>query len=262
MERDVPAEVTPDNGIVRTRAQAASRRFSPRRSEALMPARCNAEIQERPGGKRRRGNSLPPHVPPERHLKTQPVQSIFHYACHTFALRTFLDQPGDGRTPPEIPATCVRWALLIGPILRIGSANRLEGLARCADRKELGLARGFGDDRIEVWDVADSNPWETLVENQGFNDGKNLYGMEHIQHHHPNSMLVNWLFLLLALMIERLYRNRYLHRRTHLILTAIQRRAPLPVGSLSGVRKSLAPTFRNRWGQNQPIDSGRRSSTI
>ena len=52
--------------------------------------------------------------------------------------------------------------------------------------------------------------WE--IENQGFNDGKNLYGMEHIQHHHPNSMLVNWLFLLLALMIERLYRIRYLHR--------------------------------------------------
>lgn len=42
--------------------------------------------------------------------------------------------------------------------------------------------------------------WE--IENQGFNDGKNLYGMEHIQHHHPNSMLVNWLFLLLALIIE------------------------------------------------------------
>jgi hypothetical protein len=26
--------------------------------------------------------------------------------------------------------------------------------------------------------------WE--IENQGFNDGKNLFGMEHIQHHHPN----------------------------------------------------------------------------
>ena len=22
---------------------------------------------------------------------------------------------------------------------------------------------------------------------------KNLYGMKHIQHHHPNSLLVNWL---------------------------------------------------------------------
>lgn len=34
--------------------------------------------------------------------------------------------------------------------------------------------------------------WET--ENQGCNDGKNCYGMEHIQHHHPNSLLLNWLF--------------------------------------------------------------------
>jgi hypothetical protein len=62
--------------------------------------------------------------------------------------------------------------------------------------------------------------WE--IENQGFNDAKNLYGMEHIQHHHPNSMLVNWLFLLLAVIIERLYRIRYLHRGSHRILTAIQ----------------------------------------
>ena len=43
--------------------------------------------------------------------------------------------------------------------------------------------------------------WE--IENQCFNDAKNLYGIEHIQHHHSNSMLVNWLFLLLALIVER-----------------------------------------------------------
>jgi hypothetical protein len=127
----------------------------------------------------------------------------------------------------------------------------------------------FGEDRIEVWDADDFDPWENLdwptvrvlryrqhkpngtviqadwltnfslarlgtrtffklaksrweIENQGFNEGKNLYGMEHIQHHHPNSLLVNWLFLLLAWMIERLYRNRYLHRGTHPVLTAMQ----------------------------------------
>ena len=62
--------------------------------------------------------------------------------------------------------------------------------------------------------------WE--IENQGFNEAKNLYGMEHIQHHHPNSMLVNWLFILLALNIERLYRIRYLHRGSHPRLTAMQ----------------------------------------
>lgn len=64
------------------------------------------------------------------------------------------------------------------------------------------------------------SPWE--IENQGFNEGKILYGMEHIQHHHPNSMLVNWLFLLLALMIGRTYRIRYLHRGSHPGITAMQ----------------------------------------
>ena len=35
-------------------------------------------------------------------------------------------------------------------------------------------------------------------------------------------MLVNWLFLLLALIVERLYRTRYLHRGTHPILSAMK----------------------------------------
>jgi hypothetical protein len=62
--------------------------------------------------------------------------------------------------------------------------------------------------------------WE--VENQGFNDSKTRYGMNHISHHHDNSVLVRWLILLLALVIERLYRLRYLHRGTHLPYTPIQ----------------------------------------
>jgi hypothetical protein len=61
--------------------------------------------------------------------------------------------------------------------------------------------------------------WE--IENQGFNDGKNRHGMEHITHHHPNSMIVGWLLALVALILERLYRLRYLHRGTHPPLSAI-----------------------------------------
>jgi hypothetical protein len=374
------------------------------------------------------------------------VQAIFHYACFTLALKWFLRQPGDGRMRPVIPAACLSWALLIGTILRLTSANRLEWLVRSADRKELNLPTPFGDDAlayftervdpevlrqraaatlklakcnkvfegtafiglaidgtgagrttkdacplchpvkdsqgkitshihnlamisvvgvgitlpfdvepykpgdseyaagkrllkravshlgprfadyvvvdakfatapflhttegvklpilarlkenlpelsaavqarfhnqspkesfqfgedwIEVWDADTFDPWSTLhwptvrvlryrqhkkgetviqadwltnfsiaklgtrtffklaksrweIENQGFNDGKNLFGMEHIQHHHPNSLLVNWLFVLLALIVERLYRLRYLHRGTHPVVTSIQ----------------------------------------
>jgi len=379
-------------------------------------------------------------------VKGPTVESIFHYACFNLALKPFLNRPGDGRMQPKIPASDFAWALVLGALLRLNSANRLEWLVRSADRTALGLERSFGDDalayfterldpdvirrclvatlklakcnkvfdetaflglaldgtgagrttqaacrlchpvkdaqgrvtsrihqfvmisvvgagvtlpfdiepyqsgdseygagkrllkravnqlgprfadyavadakfatapflhtaetagipivarlksnlpelsaavearfgsqppqatfmfgedRIEVWDADDFDPWENLdwptvrvlryrqhkpngtliqadwltnfslarlgtrtffklaksrweIENQGFNEGKNLYGMEHIQHHHPNSLLVNWLFLLLALMIERLYRNRYLHRGTHPVLTAMQ----------------------------------------
>jgi hypothetical protein len=61
--------------------------------------------------------------------------------------------------------------------------------------------------------------WE--VENQGFNDAKNLYGFEHICHHERHSLLVVWLLSCLALTVERLYRVRYLHRGTHRVRAAI-----------------------------------------
>ncbi len=125
-----------------------------------------------------------------------------------------------------------------------------------------------GNDRVEVWDADDFDPWERLrwktvrvvrylqykpggkvveaywltdwsksqagsqavyhmaksrweIENQGFNDGKNRYGLEHICHHHPNSLLINWLLIALTLTLERLYRSRYLHRGIHTALTPI-----------------------------------------
>jgi hypothetical protein len=62
--------------------------------------------------------------------------------------------------------------------------------------------------------------WE--IENEGFNDGKTRHGLEHISHHHANSLLIGWLLTILALTIERLYRLRYLHRGTHRPATAIE----------------------------------------
>jgi len=126
-----------------------------------------------------------------------------------------------------------------------------------------------GEERVEIWDADDFDPWETLcwttvrvlryrqhkpdgtvveadwltnlplkkvgslslyhmaksrweIENQGFNDAKTRYGVEHICHHHQNSILVNWLLLCLALVIERLYRIRYLHRGNHPVRSAEQ----------------------------------------
>jgi len=60
------------------------------------------------------------------------------------------------------------------------------------------------------------------IENQGFNDAKNRYGLEHICHHHANSILMVWLLLMMALVVERLYRIRYLHRGTQQLRSADQ----------------------------------------
>ena len=59
-------------------------------------------------------------------------------------------------------------------------------------------------------------------QNQGFNDAKSRHGLEHICHHHANSLLIGWLLTMLALTIERLYRLRYLHRGNHRVHSSAQ----------------------------------------
>jgi len=73
-------------------------------------------------------------------------------------------------------------------------------------------------------------------ENQGFNDEKTRYGLEHLVHRQPNSVLLGWLLTVLALTIERLYRLPYLRRGY---------RAPRPaIGLVRLLRLSLgAPLF-------------------
>jgi hypothetical protein len=53
------------------------------------------------------------------------------------------------------------------------------------------------------------------IENYGFNDGKTRYGLDHVPHHHPNSLLIHWLLVALTLTLERLFRVRYLRRGAH-----------------------------------------------
>jgi hypothetical protein len=73
--------------------------------------------------------------------------------------------------------------------------------------------------------------WE--IENQGFNDGKNRYGLEFVGHHHQNSFVMRWLIAILAIVIERLYRQRYLVRGCHGPMT--------PIAFLRLLRLALAP---------------------
>jgi hypothetical protein len=60
--------------------------------------------------------------------------------------------------------------------------------------------------------------WE--IENQCFNEAKTRHGMEHICRHQANAVLVGWLLLCLALVIERLFRCCHLHRGSHPVRSA------------------------------------------
>ena len=50
------------------------------------------------------------------------------------------------------------------------------------------------------------------IENHGFNDDKTRYGLDHVPHHQPNSLLIHWLLVALTLNLERLFRLRFLRR--------------------------------------------------
>jgi len=158
------------------------------------------------------------------------------------------------------------------PVVARLKANLPELLAQAEERFQHQPPTGAfrdGDDRVEVWDAEDFDPWETLrwetvrvlryrqhksngqvfeaywltnlpqrkvssrslfrmaksrweIENQGFNEAKSYHGLEHICHHHPNSLLIQWLLVLMALTIDRLYRLRYLHRGNHPVRSAIE----------------------------------------
>lgn len=59
------------------------------------------------------------------------------------------------------------------------------------------------------------------IENQGFNDAKNRYHLEHISHHEASSITMRCLLIFLTLTIERLYRLRHIHRGAHAVLQSI-----------------------------------------
>jgi hypothetical protein len=75
------------------------------------------------------------------------------------------------------------------------------------------------------------------IENQGFNDAKTRYGFAHVPHHQGNSLLAHWLLVALTLVIERLFRLRYLHRGTTPLLA--------PIDLMRRLRLALAPAAAN-----------------
>lgn len=130
------------------------------------------------------------------------------------------------------PWATLRWATV--RVLRYRQHKR-----RTGEVIEAYWLTDFAPERVSsrgLYRMAKSR-WE--IENQGFNDGKTRHGLEHISHHHPNSVLIAWLVAILALTIERLYRLRYLRRGRHAPLAAMDfvRSLRLSLGALSRLAK-------------------------
>jgi hypothetical protein len=168
---------------------------------------------------------------------------------------------GEYATAPFLHAVCERGLHPVArlkrnlPVLYAAAAGRFDALAPTAIHHVNGH-------RVELWDADDFDAWKELrwpavrvlryrqyradgsvceaywltdwpirkvgsrslylmaksrweVENQAFNDAKTWHGFEHTAHHHPNSLLVTALLILLAIVLERLFRMRHLHRGLH-----------------------------------------------
>ena len=64
------------------------------------------------------------------------------------ALEAYLRAPGDGRVRPQIPASVLLWALVMGQVLREWSFHGVEALVRSPARRGLGVGEPFGDDAL------------------------------------------------------------------------------------------------------------------
>jgi hypothetical protein len=81
-------------------------------------------------------------------LKGPQARQIQNYACHCLALKSYFQQPGDGRAQPQISASDMAWAVVMGRILRVTSFLRLEWLVHSPARPGLGVKAPFGDDAL------------------------------------------------------------------------------------------------------------------
>lgn len=75
-------------------------------------------------------------------------KAIKYYACKKLKLGRYLRRPGDGRKQPDIPASILLWAQVMGYLLREASFLAMEQLSKSGRGRALGVARQFGDDAL------------------------------------------------------------------------------------------------------------------
>jgi hypothetical protein len=82
-------------------------------------------------------------------LKGPHARQIQNHACHCLGLKSYFQQPGDGRDHPQISASDMVWAVVMSRILRVTSFLRLEWLVHHPPaRAGLGVKAPFGDDAL------------------------------------------------------------------------------------------------------------------
>ena len=80
---------------------------------------------------------------------TRPTpRRLWKYVCGPLHLTAYFGGPGDGRAQPQIPATALVWAFVVGQVLRECSFHGVEALVRSPARRALPVSRGFGDDAL------------------------------------------------------------------------------------------------------------------
>jgi hypothetical protein len=76
------------------------------------------------------------------------TKRLKRFALHQLGLQSYLDDPGEGRLRPQIPAATMLWALLIGQIVRRSSYHGVEELVRSPARVRLEVSCRFSDDSL------------------------------------------------------------------------------------------------------------------
>src|ERR1700747_371949 len=76
---------------------------------------------------------------------------LLDFVTRRLRLQRYLQDPGDGRRQPQIPAKALLWSLLIGQVLRACSFLAVERLVRSSARRALAVSRSFSDDALHYF---------------------------------------------------------------------------------------------------------------
>jgi hypothetical protein len=74
---------------------------------------------------------------------------LLDFVTRRLRLQRYLQDPGDGRPQPQIPAKALLWSMLIGQVLRACSFLAVERLVRSSARQALAVSESFSDDALE-----------------------------------------------------------------------------------------------------------------